>query len=174
MTPTGNFYVLSGGLIDFYWTPIKTHHFNSTTRGSLYLEITLLKALRIRAPGRCNVQYLNVSWELQFCLSSVSKSWLTLLSILLSHTFEDSMRGVAILERVLSSKERLAGDVGTTGKHGICLSAQVLFWRPLQHPVSSTHYPSDLISNHSPLAAALQLPWPPRCSSHMPSISMFM
>lgn len=100
------------------------------------------------------MQYLNISWKLQFCLSHVSKwvlvCWQFFPLIHLRTQWEESL---TILERVLNSKELLAGDVGNNWeKRGTCCQ-QKSFPRGLYgitYPALTTPLISSLTT----------LPWP--------------
>lgn len=62
--------------------------------------------------------HLNISWKCQFCPCNVSTQAMTYSAVnVLSHTFEDTMKGVATLNRILNSKD-LLGTLESTGQPG--------------------------------------------------------
>lgn len=113
-----------------------------------------------------NIQYLNISWELQFLLSSVSNWVLTHSAVgFLSHTFEDSVRGPPVLDRTLNGKEDLAGNVASIGKLGMWWQQKSfhqgfygIAYAASHYPVieSLTTLPCSLPSSYSGLRAVLQ------------------
>lgn len=163
MTSTGNLHVLSG-LTDFYWTPtIKIYHFNSITRGSVYLEINLLKALRTGATVR-----LNISWKLQFCLSGVSDKVLTSSAVNFSLSYVWRLRERS--RYIGESSEQQGAPSWWCGNYWET-------WDVLSvKGLSGLTYPALAMPPISPLTTVPR-PRPSSytgCSSHMPRISMFM